>query len=369
MTLNFELSDEQKLLRESLAGYLARRYDFDARRRAAADGGWRPEIWAGFATELGLFGAALPEADGGFGGGATETMVIAEELGRALVMEPYLEGIVVTTALLRGAEGVQALRDAIVAGETIVAPALHEAGARFGLTPRATHVTALPDGDLVLSGAKVAVAAAPLAARYLVSALEGEGVSLVLVEADAPGISRRDYQLIDGRPASDLAFADAPAIRIGEAGTALARIERAIDEGIAALCAEAVGVMDAMLAQTVAYTRQREQFGVAIASFQALQHRMADMATLLERARSMAVMATLSLDLPDAERRRAVSAAKVFVADALKSVGEAAIQLHGGIGTTEEIAVSHFFKRATVMQSQFGSADYHLRRMGADDPA
>lgn len=367
--MNFELSDEQKLLRESLAGYLQRRYDFDARGAAAADGGWRPEIWAGFAGDLGLFGAALSEAEGGFGGGATETMLIAEELGRALVMEPYIEGIVVATALLRDAHGVDALRDAIVAGETIVAPALYEAETRFATTPAVTVATTAPSGETLLDGAKVAVAAAPLAARFLVSAREGEGVSLFLVDAAAPGITRRDYPLIDGRPAADLTFAGVAAIRVGEAGAALPRIERAIDEGIAALCAEGVGIIDATIAQTVAYTKQREQFGVAIASFQALQHRMADMASLLERARSMAVMATLSLDLAEPERRRAVSAAKAFLSDALKSVGEAAIQLHGGIGTTEEIAVAHYFKRATVMQSQFGTADFHLRRMGAADPA
>lgn len=367
--MHFALSEEQTLLRESLAGYLQRRYDFDARRAAAANGGWRAEIWAGFANDLGLFGAALPEAEGGFGGGGVETMLIAEELGRALVMEPYIESIVVATALLRGTGETQALRDAIVAGETIVAPALYEAETRFAISPVVTYVTAAPTGEAMLDGAKVAVAAGPLAAHFLVSAREREGVSLFLIGADAPGVSRRDYALIDGRPASDLVFTDVVATRIGEAGTALPRIERAIDQGIAALCSEGVGIIDAMIAQTVGYTKQREQFGVAIASFQALQHRMADMATLLERARSMAVMATLSLDLPDDERRRAVSAAKAFLADALKSVGEAAIQLHGGIGTTEEIAISHYFKRATVMQSQFGSADFHLRRMGAVDPA
>ena len=367
--MNFQLSDEQTLLRDSLAGYLARRYDFDARRAAAANGGWRPEIWSGFANELGLFGAAMSEAEGGFGGGAVEIMVIAEELGRALVMEPYVESVVVAAALLRGLDAGTPLRDAIVGGETIVAPALYEAEARFSLAPAVTQATAAPSGEVVLEGAKVAVAAAPLAGAFLVSAREGDGVSLFLVDAAAPGVEHRAYQLIDGRPAADLVFADVAATRLGEAGAALPRIELAIDEGVAALCAEAVGIMDAMLTQTVDYTRQREQFGVAIASFQALQHRMADMATLLERARSMAVMATMSLDLPVPQRRRAVSAAKAFIGDALKAVGEGAIQLHGGIGTTDEIAISHYFKRATAMQSQFGTANFHLRRMAADDRA
>lgn len=359
--MNFDLTDEQKLLRESLAGYLQRRYDFDARRAAAADGGWRPEIWTAFAEELGLFGAALTEDEGGFGGGPVETMVIAEELGRALVIEPYLEAITVATALLRDAPEANDVRGEIVAGSAIVAPALYEAQGRFSPTWITTLAT---DGRL--SGAKAVVVAAPIATHLLVSAQDEAGVSLYLLPARGEGVERRDYALIDGRPAADITFSDVPATRIGAAGTALPRIERAIDEGIAAICAEAVGVIDAMLRQTVDYTKQREQFGVAIASFQALQHRMAEMATLLERTRSMAVMATIALDLPDDERRRAVSAAKAFVADALKTVGESAIQLHGGIGTTEEIAVSHYFKRATVLQSQFGTAAYHLKRMGED---
>lgn len=364
--MNFDLTDEQRLLRESLSGYLARRYDFDARRAAAANGGWRPDIWHGFADELGLFGATLSEEEGGFGGGAVETMLIAEELGRALVMEPYIESVVVATALLRGENGVaEALRASIVSGEAVVAPALYEAGGRSN--PAHVNSVARADGDgVVVDGSKAVVAAAPIASHYLVSASEEHGVSLFVVEAGASGVERRDLRLIDGRPAADLIFAGAHATRIGSPGSALPRIERAIDEGIAALCSEGVGLIDAMLKQTVEYTKQRQQFGVAIASFQVLQHRMADMLTLLERARSMAVMAALSLDLPADERRRAVSAAKAFVSAALKTTGESAIQLHGGIGTTEEIAVSHYFKRGTVIQGQFGTAAWHLERMGRD---
>ncbi len=361
--LNFSLTDEQKLLRNSLAGFLQRRYDFDARRAAAAGEGWRADIWQSFANELGLFGAAVSEADGGFGGGPVETMLIAEELGRALVMEPYVEGVVVANALLRGSDGA-ALREALIAGTAIVVPALYEARGRSD--PAFVETRASAEG--ALNGVKAVVAAAPLATHFLVSAQETGGISLFVIDANAPGLSRRDFRLIDGRPAADLTLASVPAQRLGVPDGALPIIERAIDEGIAALCSEAVGVIDAMLTQTVAYTRQREQFGVAIASFQALQHRMADMATLLERARSMAVMATLSLDLPAPERRHAVSAAKAFIGDALKTVGEGAIQLHGGIGTTEEIAVSHYFKRATTIQSQFGTAAYHLKRMGEATP-
>jgi alkylation response protein AidB-like acyl-CoA dehydrogenase len=365
--LDFNLSEEQKLLRDSLAGYLARNYGFDDRRAAEANGGWRRDIWGSFATELGLFGVSLTEAEGGFGGGPIETMLIAEEFGRALVIEPYVESVVVALALLRdaGAEA-SALRMQVAQGTAIVAPALYESGGRFNLG----HVRTRADqseGVVRLQGSKIAVAAAPLATHVLVSAVEPAGVSLFLCDSDT--VERRDYRLIDGRPAADLQLDAVPARLIGTSGDALPRIERAIDEGIAALCAEAVGLIDAMLRQTVDYTKQRKQFGVPIASFQVLQHRMADMLTLLERARSMSVMAALSLELPSGERRHAVSAAKAFVSNALKSVGENAIQLHGGIGTTEELAISHYFKRATVIASQFGTAAHHLARMSEADAA
>ncbi len=362
--MNFDLSGEQTLLRESVAGYLARHYGFDARRAAASGAGWRPEIWRAFAEELGLFGAALPESLGGFGGGAVETMVICEEFGRALVLEPYLESVVLGAALL-GADGPAEMLSGVIDGSVIAAPALYEQGGRFNLARISTRAITRAD-DVVLDGAKLAVVAAPIATHYLVSARDGDAsdaISLFLAPADASGIERRDYALIDGRIAADVVFDRTPATRIGAAGTALPGIERALDSAIAALCAEAIGVMEAMLAATVDYARQREQFGVAIASFQVLQHRMVDMMTHLERARSLMLMATLSLDLPDAERRKAISAAKAYVSKALKVVGEAAIQIHGGIGTTEEIAVSHYFKRATVIQSQFGTAAFHLERM------
>ena len=362
--VNFDLTDEQKLLRESLAGYLQRHAGVDAGHAALAGDRWKPELWAGMGGDLGLFGAALPEADGGFGGGAVETMLIAEELGRALVVSPYVETVVVAMALLRGSSAADGLREAIVAGDAIVAPALHEPGKRFDVSAFECRAS----GDQ-LTGSKVAVTAAPIASHLLAPAMDGSTAALFLVDAAAPGITHRDYKLIDGTPASDILFSATPATRLDLPTPCVEQLERAVDEGIAAFCAEAVGILDVMLAQTIAYTRQREQFGVPIASFQALQHRMADMATLLERSRSMSVMATLSLELAAPERQRAISAAKAFVSDALKSVGEAAIQLHGGIGTTEEIAVSHYFKRATVLQSQYGSAAYHLKRMGDGDRA
>ena len=364
--LNFDFSAEQILLRDSVAGYLARHYGFDARRAALANGGSRPEVWRGFGDELGLFGAALPEAHGGYGG-PIEAMLIQEEFGKAIVLEPYLESILLAGALLResGDAGRPHLA-ALIDGRARFAPALIEADARFNLASVAA--TATREGDLWrIEGAKISVVGAAEATHLLVSARiagaqrDRAGIGLFIVDATADGVDRHDYALIDGRRAADMTLARAPGIMLSE--DALPILERATDEAIAALCAEAVGVMRAMLDATVDYAKQREQFGRPIGSFQVLQHRMVDMLTLIERSISMTYMATLSLDLPDRERRKAVSAAKAFIAAAARTVGQGAIQIHGGIGTTEELAISHYFKRATVIESQFGSAAYHLRRV------
>lgn len=367
--MDFQLSGEQQLLREALSGYLARRYTFDERREAVAGAGWRPEVWQALACELGLFGAGLAEADGGFGGGAEEIAVIAEELGRALVLEPYTEAVVVAGALLRGLPQGAPLLAAVLEGAGVVAPALYEKAGRSD--PRRIGCV-LRDG--ALTGGKAVVVAAPLATHLIVSAREGSDgrPALCLVRADAPGLARRDYRLIDGRPTADVTFADTPCEQLAPGDEdVLERIDAAVDAAIGAQCAEAVGVMATLLERTVAYATQREQFGRPIGTFQALQHRMADMAVALERSRSMATMATMALKdaaagrAGAAERSRALSAAKAYIADALKQVAEGAVQVHGGIGTTDEIDVSHYFKRAFVLQHQFGTAQYHLGRMAA----
>lgn len=379
--MNLTYTDEQRLLRESVAGFLARHYDFDTRRAALANGGWKPAIWQAFADELGLLGMTAPERIGGFGGGPVETMIVLEEIGRALVLEPYLECTVLGGALLRGGgEAADAVAGGIIDGSVRPVAALWEDGARYDAGVVATTARPAEGGGWVIEGGKIAVAAAPCATHFLVSARtagaprDGDGIALFAVPADAAGLDRTDYALIDGRRASDVALkgvivgADA---LVGSEGGALPVIERALDEAIAALCGEAVGVMRRMLESTVDYARQREQFGRPIAGFQVLQHRMVDMHTKIERAYSLAIMAALSLDLPEVERRKAVSAAKAFVSDAAKFVAQGAVQIHGGIGTTDELAISHYFKRATVIENQFGSAAYHLRRvadaMDADD--
>jgi alkylation response protein AidB-like acyl-CoA dehydrogenase len=371
--LNLELSEEQRLLRESVAAYLSRGYSFEARRGSLTNGGWRPDAWRDFAG-LGLLGASLPEALNGHGGGPVETMLICEEFGKALVLEPYLETVVLGARLLRdgGAACAHLLR-AVVDGSVRLAPALLEEGTRFDLMPLATRAER-SDHGWKISGTKTLVTGAPCATHLLISARTDvaksrKEVSLFIVPVDVAGFESRNYRLIDGRCAADIELEGvsvADDALVGDCGGACGRIERAMDEAIAALCAEALGVMRSMLTATLEYARQREQFGRSIASFQVLQHRMVDMYTRIERSQSMVLMATLALDLPEPERGKRVSAAKAFISRAVRFVAQSAMQIHGGIGTTEELAISHYFRRATVIESQFGSAAYHLRRMSRE---
>ena len=358
------------MLRDSVGAYLARHYSFDQRRTALQQGAWQPAIWQGFAEELGLLGATVPEALGGFGGGPVETMIICEKLGEALVLDPYIEWVTLAGALLnRAGEAARKLFEGIIDGGLRIAPALYEDGGRFNATLVKTRCS-LRGGDWTVTGAKTSVAGTSGATHLLVSArAAGEardrsGIALLLVAGDASGIERRDYSLIDGRRAADFSFQETPAQLIDFDNDTFSAIERAIDEATVAVCAEAVGVMQTALDLTVTYAGQRQQFGKAIGSFQALQHRMADMHTQIELSRSLTIMATLSLSAPDNERRKAVSAAKAYVSDAAKFVGQGAVQIHGGIGTTDELAISHYFKRTTVIETQFGSAATHLKRMG-----
>ncbi|QXQ07116.1 acyl-CoA dehydrogenase family protein [Sphingosinicellaceae bacterium] len=375
--MDFDLREDQQLLRDSVGAYLARHYSFDQRRAVLQNGAWRPDIWSGFAEQLGLLGATIPETLGGFGGGPVETMIICEKLGEALVLEPYIEWVTLASALLnRAGDSVADLVAGIVDGSLRIAPALYEDKGRFSLALVTTRCTT-EDGGWTVTGTKTGIAGTAGATHFLVSArASGEGrdpkgIALLLVAADAPDIERRDYTLIDGRSASDVSFHDTPARLIEFNDDTLATIERAVDEATVAVCAEAVGVMQTALDMTVAYASQRQQFGKPIASFQALQHRMVDMNTQIELSRSLTIMATLTVSAPDHERRKAVSAAKAFISEATKFVGQGAVQIHGGIGTTDELAISHYFKRATVIETQFGSAATHLKRMGeaSSEPA
>lgn len=361
--MNFELTDEQALIRDSLTRYLREHHDFDARRAGLAGNG--ATLWRTLADDLGVLGASFPAEAGGFGGGAVETMIIMEALGEALAVTPYLETVVLAGSLLRQAGGDRAieLMGMIATGEARVAVALGEAGTRFDITGIAT--VAARDGEgYRVQGAKVAVTGARDATHLLVLALLDGRPALFLLDPAANGITRHDYPLIDERTAADLTLDGAVAELMPCADTA-SIVGCALDEATAALCAEAVGVLRRMLADTIDYTKQRKQFGQPLASFQALQHRMVDMYMSVEQAVSATYLATLRLDAPLTERAMAVSAAKVTVSRALRRVGQEAVQMHGGMGLTDLLPVGHYFKRATVMEHQFGSVDYHITRYAA----
>lgn len=365
--MDFDYSVEQNLLRDTLASYLADHYDFETRRAAVAKpAGWRPKVWADLAERLNLLGAPFPEEVGGLGGGAIENAIVMEELGKALVVEPYLGTVVIGGGLLKQAGGALAaewlLR--IIEGKAVLAYAAAERQARYSLTDIATTATKT-DGGYVLNGKKSGVVGGAWASQFLVTAKSGQGISLLLVDADAQGITRSDYPTIDGSRASDISFDNVavPATRlVGAEGAALPLLERVSDEAICALCSEAIGGMRRMLAETVTYASQRKQFGVPLATFQVLQHRMADMFTALEQSAALTLVATMKLDRPAPERALAASAAKVQVDNAAKLVGQAAVQIHGGMGITEELSLGHYFRRATAIATQFGNVDFHLRR-------
>lgn len=419
--MDFALTTEQDHLRRTVSGFLAKRYDLEASRAAArSETGWQPEVWAAFADELGILGAALPESVGGDDGGDAggdgggisgddggpeEVMIIAEELGRALVVEPYVGTAVLGAGLLRrsldtGSEGARgrarAALEAVADGSDRVAFACDEegsypnghditttarpAGAGGGAGDGAgggdgSGAGAGDGGGWVLDGTKVLVRDAPLAGRFVVSARtagdrrDTAGISLFLLEFDpaAPpeGITVHRYRTIDDRQAADIVFdgvrLPAEAL-LGEAGDGWSVLAPALDEATAAVCAEAVGLMRTVVADTVAYAKQRTQFGTAIGSFQALQHRMVDMHIELEKSVSASYLATLHLGDDEEARGRAVSAAKVTVNEAAKFIGENAVQLHGGMGMTQELAVGHYFKRLTAIQSEFGTSDHHRAR-------
>ncbi len=375
--MDFEYTSEQQMLRESIARYLGDRYRFAERQamvRSAA--GWRPQIWQELGEQLGILGAPFSEALGGLGGGAVESMIVMEEFGRVLAIEPWLDTIVIGGGLLRRWDHARAreLIGLIIAGQLRCAFAYPEPHARFDLTDVATTAVASGAGWRI-DGFKDGVAGAPFATHLLVTARHAggrrdpRGVAVYLVPRDGAGVALREYPTVDGSRAADVRFEAASAELIGDADAGIDALEAAVDEGVAALCAEAVGVLRCLLADTLRYAKERRQFGAPIAANQVLQHRMVDMYIALEQAVSMTCMATMMLARPAAERRRAVSAAKVQVGKAARLVGQGAVQIHGAMGMTDDLAVSHYFRRATLIESQLGSVDHHCARLEQDIPA
>jgi pimeloyl-CoA dehydrogenase small subunit len=374
--MDFEFSAEQELLRDNVARLMKDRYGFEARKaHQASPHGWSDALWRDYA-EMGLLGAPFAEADGGFGGGAVETMIVMEEFGKALALEPYLQTVVLCGGLVRRAASEERraeLIGAIAAGELKLSFAQMERQSGYDLNDVALSAVHDGGGGFVLNGDKTLVGQGDSADKLIVSGrVKGErrdrdGIGLFLVDADAQGVARRGYPTQDGQRAAEVAFSDvrvAPHDVLGPPDGALPAIERAVDETIAALAAEAVGAMSEALAMTVEYLKTRKQFGVTIGSFQALQHRASDMVVALEQARSMAYLAAMMASEDNAAgRAKTMSAVKAQIGRSAKFIGQQAVQMHGGIAMTYEYKVGHLFKRLTMIDKTYGDADVHLRRL------
>jgi pimeloyl-CoA dehydrogenase small subunit len=370
--MDFNFTEEQTMIRDSLAKLIKDKYDFDTRRKTVASKeGWRPAMWAQFA-ELGLLAAPFSEDDGGLGGGPIDAMVVMEEFGKGLVVEPFLQTVVCAGGFLKRGSAAQKAEHLapLVAGERVFAFAYAEPKGRYNLADLET--TAKKDGaGWKISGHKAVVIGAPWASHLIVTARtaggrrDTKGIGVFIVAKDAKGVTTRDYPTVDGRRASEVHFDNvsigADAV-IGDAGNGLPLIERVTDEAIAALCAEACGAMKVAQAMTVEYSRTRKQFGTPIGKFQVLQHKMVDMFMEAEQSVSMTYMATLKLDEDEITRKKSASAAKVRIGQAGRFVGQNAIQIHGGMGMTDELAIGHYFKRLTIIDSEFGNVDHHLKR-------
>ncbi|MCK1526220.1 pimeloyl-CoA dehydrogenase small subunit [Bradyrhizobium sp. 182] len=372
--MDFDLNEEQRLLKESIDGLLTDSYDFEQRKKYMKKGGWSKAVWLKLA-EQGLLGLPFAEADGGFGGGGVETMIVMEALGKALVLEPYLATVVIGGGFLRhaGSDTQKAAHvPGIIDGSKTLAFAQLEKNSRYDLFDVTTTAKKKGDG-WVIDGEKFVVLNGENADTLIVTArTKGErrdhgGIGVFLVPANAKGVAKKGYPTQDGLHAADVTFTGveigADSV-LGNPEDSLALIERVVDEARIALCAEAVGLMDESLKTTVEYIKTRKQFGVPIGSFQSLQHRASDMFVAAEQARSMSMFATMAGDFEDArERSNAIAAAKVQIGKSAKFVGQQSIQLHGGIGMTMEAKIGHYFKRLTMIETTFGDANYHQSRV------
>ena len=369
--MNFEFSDDEQQLSEAVQRWVERGYGFERRTAIAKAGGFSAEAW-GELAELGLLGLGTSEEDGGMAMGPVAAMLALEALGRGLVLEPVAAvALVAASVLAQASAGARASwAPRVASGEARVVLAYQERAARYKLERVDTKAT--KNGDAwSLTGAKSLVPIGDQADAFIVSARvsgaadDAAGIALFLVERAAAGVTTRGYALQDGSRAAEVTLANAPATLLVAAGPAFAALEQAVDVGIAALAAEAVGAMDKLFELTADYLNTRKQFGVPIGTFQALRHRIADMKMQLELARSMSYYATLKLGEEPAVRRRAVAQAKVQLGQSARFLGQQAIQLHGGIGMTDEYIGSHYFKRLTTMEMQFGDTMHHIGEVSA----
>jgi pimeloyl-CoA dehydrogenase small subunit len=372
--MDFEYTEEQRLLRESLDRLLGDSYDFAKRKTYMAEpDGFSRAMWTQYA-ELGLLGLPFAEEHDGFGGGGVEIMVVMEALGRVIALEPYLATVVLAGTALKlagSAAQQEGLIPQIVDGSLRLAVAHGERQARYDLNDVVTTATKTGSG-WQLDGAKSVVVHGDSADRLIVSARvsgerhDPEGIGLFLVDPSASGVARRAYPMRDGTHAADIALSGVEAEALGEPGAGLAVIERVVEAGIAATNAEAVGTMEAMLDMTVEYMKTRVQFGKPIGENQALQHRATEMMIAMEQGRSLAMLAAVMVDDDNAaQRAHDISTAKVGVGQAARFVSQNAVQLHGGIGMTDEYAVGHYFRRCMVIEHSFGDIGYHLSKLAA----
>lgn len=373
--MDFDLTEDQSLIKDQLDRLLTDKYGFEDRRKyMKAQEGWSQPMWQAYA-DMGLMALPFAEEHGGIGGGPVETMIVMESLGRVLALEPYFTTVVLGGGFLRNgasAEQQAELIPGIADGSTKYAFAHTERGARYELAQVSAAAKKSGSGWRI-SGAKSLVLHGDSADQFIVSArtsgkaTDEDGVGVFIVPANAKGVTVRGYPTQDGQRAAEVTFEDAEATHLlGDAANGMALIRRVVDEAIAALSAEAVGVMGAMRELTVEYLKVRKQFGVAIGQFQVLQHKSVDMYIATEQMRSITLFATMMADSDDdQERARAMHAAKVELGRGGRLAGENAIQLHGGVGMTAELAISHYFKRIIMMNTLFGDNDFHLRKLAA----
>jgi alkylation response protein AidB-like acyl-CoA dehydrogenase len=374
--MDFSYNEEQQMLKDSVSKFVSQDYDWDSRRAiVASDSGYSSAHWQLFA-DLGWLTVPFLEADGGLGGSAVDLIVVMEEMGKGLVVEPFMANTVLAGGLLSAlgnSSQKEALLAPLMAGELQLALAFAETENRYELNQIACSGE-IKDATLVINGHKSLVLNGGVAQQLLVAVRtsgspgDDSGLSVALIDANATGVSRKEYTTVDGQRAADIWFENVTVpltALMGEAGAALEALQATIDRAALAVCAEAVGAMQVSLAKTVEYSKIRKQFGVSLSTFQALQHRMARMFMEVEQAKSILLMAAMAMDHAGGYAPRELSAAKSRVGKAARKVSQESVQIHGGIGVTDELDVGHYFKRLTSIQYLFGSTDWHTRRFAA----
>ena len=371
--MDFNFNEEQTLIQSQVAQFIQRDYEWEKRQvLVASDLGFSSENWKTFA-ELGWLGISLSEKSGGFGGSALESMIIMEEFGKGLVVEPFLETVILCSGLIDSCGNEEQKADLlgpVISGEMHLALGFTEPQSRFNLADVTTEAKK-KNGDYLVSGFKSVVMNGPNADKLIISARtsgkqdDKEGISLFVIDRNLEGVSLRNYPTVDGRRASEVTLENViipSSSLLSEEGKGFQHLEGAIDRATLAICAEAVGAMEVLYKTTVEYTKTREQFGQAIGKFQVLQHRMVDMFMEYEQSKSLLYMATIKNVEGSKDAKKAISGLKYQVGKAAKFIGQQSVQLHGGMGVTEELNVGHFFKRLTTIITIFGNTDYHLKR-------